>query len=177
MLGRGDALRGAGNYEAVLMLHPGCREFQTPATGLFRVIVGKRVCRLEKRVHATPTGRCSRGRWERLQSCETPKRAREWGKLARFWRWYALEVSSGIDPFYSWEDDNGKNFNLCHTRSDRDAPSPRVGGSPHRAKNSPTRVEAFGYAPSSGVRLCQTHADRRAEARNRSRMHRAQRRD
>ena len=174
----GDALRDVGNAIGALMLAPQADTATRSAGIMFRVRVCARVCSLEKRVHATPTRRCSRGRWVRLDSGPTPGSAREWNKLAKFWAWYAAEVSSGRNP-YCWTDDLGKNQNQCHTRAHADRLEPSPAGGPGRGrkvKRQPSRLESFGFAPACGHRIAQTAADARVERRNRIRLQRRERR-
>ncbi|GAF98227.1 unnamed protein product, partial [marine sediment metagenome] len=119
----GDALRGAGNAAAVLMLAPQSEGFRQSALGMFRIRVAIRLVTLERREHGTPTGRCSRGHWVALDKAPRPSGAREWSKLANFWGWFATEHSAGRHP-YCWESDLGKNFNRCKTKVHANAATP-----------------------------------------------------
>jgi hypothetical protein len=173
----GDALRAVGNALGAMMLSPTAPEFKGRAGSLFRIRVGKRVSTLEKRIHLTPTGRCSRGRWETLDSGPTPANARGWGKLAEFWAWYAAEISEGHTPEYCWTDDPGKGYN-ARTRAHANRLAPSGGGGPGRGrkgKRQPSRLDVFGHAPASGPRVAQTAADARAAKRNRDRVNRKMR--
>ena len=174
----GDAVRAIGNAIGALMLPPASPAFRVAAPPLFRIRVGARVCSLEKRVHATPTRRCSVGRWERQDSGPTPRNARAWGKLAKFWAWYAVEVSEGRNP-YSWTADRGKSPNRCITPANANAhqPTQAIGscGRGRVGKVIPTRAEVFGHSPARGVKLVQTVADERAARTHRRRIARRER--
>jgi hypothetical protein len=176
LLGVGDALRGAGNCVSVLMLSPTAPAFQTSPGAMWRAVIGKRVCRLERRIHATPTGRCSRGRWERLDTGDTPTTPAQWRKLSEFWAWYAAEYADGRIPAYDWATDPGKSRNLCRTLANANAPNPTMGsatpGRGRRGKGQPSKLEAFGWSPAAGYRVAQTPRDARAERLDRMRRNR-----
>ncbi len=155
--GVGDALRGAGKALGILMLDPRSEGYHGGASGMFRIRVGARVTTLECRAHGTPTGRCSRGRWEALDKGATPANAREWAKLANFWGWFAAEYAAGRHP-YSWADDAGKSHNRCHTKAHANALTPTLaaGAAPGRGRigrSVPTKMEAMGFAPTGGKAL------------------------
>lgn len=172
--GVGDALRGAGGAGVAMLL-------TSPSAPMFRMRVGKRTTVLEVRRH--DASRCTRGRWERLDDADTPRRAAGWGKLGRFWRHFADEVAEGREPPYCWREDRGKDWNRCHTRSHRNAADPTPGVAseikrlPQRGpKANPTRADEWGYAPAAGRRLLpRTRTGERARAR-RKRWQRASRR-
>jgi hypothetical protein len=148
-LGVGDALRASGKALGVIMLDPtatacGC------APPLVRVRVGRRVSVLEIRQHNA--SRCTRGRWQRLDSADTPGNARGWRSLLRFWSWHVGEFTSGRDPWV-WADLLEGDPNLCRTRADADRHEPSPGGGPGRGrkvKSPPGAFKALGYAPATG---------------------------
>lgn len=167
ILGIGDALRARGNTANVLML-------ASPTAAMFRIKVGARVSVLERRAHDAT--RCTRGRWERIDDSPTPCNAREWTKLAKHWAWVADSLSPGC-TVYDWAGDDQKDENRCHTRTHANRLVPGFGG-PGRGticKGRPTSQEAFGFSPASGRRAATSDASRRAEARDRARVRRAER--
>lgn len=140
-----------------------------PALPMLRVRVGSRVTVLERRAHGTPTGRCSRGHWERIDVADTPRNAGEWGKLGRFWAWRIVESVETLGPRapWNWADDKGKNRNLCGTPATSNIHHPTIAGGQGKGRvgrGSPSMGDAWGFSPASG-RRAGTHDAHRVSAR------------
>jgi hypothetical protein len=134
--------------------------------GTWRIRIGSRVSVLERRAHGTPTGRCSRGHWERMDDAPTPQRAAEWSKLGKFWA-FAVETH-GTTPG-PWQTHFSGDVQRCATRAASDGGAGSMAGARGRVcKSNPTRFKAFGYAPATGVNLG-THDPGRIKALQRTR--------
>jgi hypothetical protein len=116
----GDVLRNAGTADAVFIFDPNARHVRT-----HRIRVGKRLTILERRIHRTPTKRCSRGRWERIDDAPTPSKARAWTRLGEFWAWRVREGNSKpAAGMWDWSRDRFKDKNRCSTPSNANAHRP-----------------------------------------------------
>ena len=149
----GDVSRNMGSALAAFVFMPpeGFPRVRT----LWRVRLGKRLAILERRRHGTPTGRCSAGHWERIDTADTPTKARAWTGLGRFWAYRILE---SIDPDaalrWDWRSLRSRDRNRCGTRADANSKHPTLaGGSCGRGKigrGLPTRHDTFGFSPATG---------------------------
>lgn len=123
----------------------------------WRVRVGERVCHLERRTHGNPRrpdashGRCTSGRWESIGSIDTPRTRKTWREFceALTGEAFAFESalqsggfgSAGASQHYRRNGADGSDTGgVQHGRG-------RVG------RSNPSRLDAFGFAPSAGYRL------------------------
>lgn len=152
----GDASRNMGSALAAFIFMPpeGFPRVRT----LWRIRLGKRSAILERRTHGTPTGRCSVGRWQRIDTARTPTNARAWTGLGRFW---AFRILESVDPVaaetWEWRTLGSADRNRCGTRSDANSHHATLaGGSCGRGKigrGLPTRHATFGHSPATRKRV------------------------
>lgn len=140
---------GSSEYAACALDIPGAT---------WRIRIGARVTVLERRAHGTPTGRASAGHWQRVCDTPTPKTAAQWSHVGKAFRTLALEWASDPAP---WDTRQQGDANRCDMRADSNSLDPRehalgintgIYGSSLTHSN-PSRLDAFGFAPASGMRL------------------------
>lgn len=164
----GDAALAMGSALLVFLYRPFGDGAFVNALPMLRVRVGKRVTILEKRAHGTPTGRCSRGHWERVDDAPTPQLAADWRQLGRFWSWRICEsVNLGTPSAWDWSKDHGKDRNRCGTQANSNALAPTLVGGQGRGRTGrglPSMSDAWGFSPASGSKAG-THDARKVNAR------------
>lgn len=152
ILGIGDALRASGKALAVLsrslVAEPG-----KSAPPLTRIVVNPKVCRLEIRAHTAT--RCTRGRWQVLDTAPTPEGSRAWGVLANFWAWHVEDFTAGREP-WSWADYRGGDDVRCGAAF-------RGPGRGRKVKRLPGGRDVLGWAAATG-KACGTRRPTRGEA-------------
>ena len=159
LCGLGDTLRASGKALAVLMLSP------TVGQPLARIRVGKRVARLEIRVHTST--RCTRGSWLKLDTENVAGfKASDWARLTKFWAYRITELEQS-EGAWDWASDTGKDRNRCATTSNCNATAPitlqtrnenHAGiGRGRLVKNRPNQRDTMGFSPASG-NACRTHS-------------------
>jgi hypothetical protein len=121
----------------------------------YRIRVGKRKVILERRDHGTPTGRCSVGRWTRVDDAPTPRKAGDWTRLGKFWNWLIEENVAALLPDYSWTADKGKDPNRCR---------PPIGKGRGRKLRALPKKDDLIDAPANGRRCATQHGPRHPKA-------------
>ena len=153
----GDVLRAKGKVAGVLMQPLTSPESGCAAPPMVRVIVNSRSAILQMRSHKA--GKCTRGNWLTLDRDDTPRGARAWSKLLRFWTWHVEDATAGRVPWVL-EGLQSRDPNRCRTRADsnRHEPSPGASGSGRgrKCRGLPGMVSVLGFAPATG-RGCATH--------------------
>jgi hypothetical protein len=138
----GFALKSAGSALAIFMGDP------RKSGAALRIRIGARLTVVERRIHATPTGRCSAGSWERVYECRTPQNARAWTGLGRA----ALVEAGNADSHTPRLDPRVGCLNTLHTTVNRNPRHPTLGGGKvtRGMAAMPNQTLTWGWAPARG---------------------------
>jgi hypothetical protein len=111
--------------------------------GTWRIVTGKRITRIERREHGTPTGRCSCGHWIVEWKGASPVTLREWGTFGDFAAWF-VEASPDERATWTWTDYPRGDLNYC--------PEKAIAGRGRTLRGMPGNVSVLGYSPANGKR-------------------------